>query len=183
MAQKEQLYSKGFASRTDYMTALRDMQQNDAVSAAAKLEVERLEAQAAIDKGEASVRLGELNGFMAELGAAIAAKRADIENLRKERHNLQIRASMDGLLGEIADIHPGSYIQAGTRVATIVPKGELRIVAEFAPAAAIGRVFPGQLANLRLAGFPGPRRYGRGDRHPRRRRSAQQHRPGRTRNR
>jgi membrane fusion protein, adhesin transport system len=154
VAQKEQLYSKGFASRTDYMTALRDMQQNDAVAAAAKLEVERLEAQAAIDQGEASVRLGELNSLVAEVGAAIAAKRASVENLRKERQNFQIRASMDGLLGEIADVHPGSFIQAGTRVATIVPKGELRIVAEFAPAAAIGRVLPGQLANLRLAGFP-----------------------------
>jgi multidrug resistance efflux pump len=154
VSQKEQLFSKGFASKTDYMTARRDMQQNDALASAAELEVQRLESQASVDQGEASVRLGELNSLVAELGAAIAAKRAGVENLRKERQNYQIRASMDGVLGEIADIHPGSFVQAGMRLATIVPKGDLRIVAEFAPAAAIGRVQPGQSANLRLAGFP-----------------------------
>ena len=154
VGQKEQLFSKGFASKTDYMTARRDMQQNDALASAAELEVQRLESQASVDQGEASVRLGELNSLVAELGAAIAAKRAGVENLRKERQNYQIRASMDGVLGEIADIHPGSFVQAGMRLATIVPKGDLRIVAEFAPAAAIGRVQPGQSANLRLAGFP-----------------------------
>jgi membrane fusion protein, adhesin transport system len=154
VGQREQLFSKGFASRTDYMTARRDMQQNDALAAAAEFEVQRLETQAAVDQGEASVRLAELNSLVAELEAAIAAKRASVENLQKERQNFRILASSDGLLGETADIRPGSFVQVGTRLATIVPTGDLRIVAVFPPAAAIGRVRPGQIANLRLAGFP-----------------------------
>ena len=154
LGQRAQLYSKGFASRTDYMTTYRDAQQNDAAATVAELEVERLEAQARIDQGEASVRLAELNSLVAELSSTIAAKRAGVENLTKERQNFRIRAPMDGLLGETADFRPGSFVQLGTRLATIVPKGDLRIVAEFAPAAAIGRVVPGQVADLRLAGFP-----------------------------
>jgi multidrug resistance efflux pump len=152
--QSEQLYKKGIASKTSYRTAIRDTQQNLALARAAEIEVDRLKAQAAIDQSEAAVRFAELNSLVAELEAILAGKRAELETLRKERENHRIRAASNGILGEIADIRAGSYVEAGTRLATIVPDGELRIVAAFAPSAAFGRIVPGQPASVRLAGFP-----------------------------
>ena len=43
---------------------------------------------------------------------------------------------------------------AGFALAAIVPAGELRAVADYAPSAALGRVRRGQRAWLRLDGFP-----------------------------
>ena len=48
---------------------------------------------------------------------------------------------------------PGTLIQPGEPLATIVPSGEPRAVAHFPPVV-IGRIQPGQRARLRLAGFP-----------------------------
>lgn len=45
-------------------------------------------------------------------------------------------------------------VAAGQKLATVVPAGELMVVAEFEPSAALGKVRPGQTARLRLDGFP-----------------------------
>ena len=64
-----------------------------------------------------------------------------------------IRAPIDGRLGDIVSLRPGTVLEAGTRVAVVVPSGEVRSVAFFEPAA-VGRVRVGQPARLRLPGFP-----------------------------
>jgi multidrug resistance efflux pump len=51
-------------------------------------------------------------------------------------------------------LRPGSVLQEGARVVSIVPAGQLRIVAFFAPEAAYGRVRRGAGARLRLKGYP-----------------------------
>ncbi len=48
----------------------------------------------------------------------------------------------------------GAVVDEADRLAAIVPESPLRIVAQFAPAAAIGRVRVGQPARVRLIGFP-----------------------------
>jgi len=45
-------------------------------------------------------------------------------------------------------------VRIGDPIATVVPAGGLRAVAWFAPAAALGRIAPGQPAQMRLDGFP-----------------------------
>ena len=42
----------------------------------------------------------------------------------------------------------------GATLGAVVPRGNLRIVAEFLPPAALGRIQPGQPAWMRLDGFP-----------------------------
>ena len=42
----------------------------------------------------------------------------------------------------------------GSRICTIVPDGDLKVVASFAPAVALGRVRAGQVAHVKLDGFP-----------------------------
>ena len=65
-----------------------------------------------------------------------------------------IRAPVSGIIGEAAVLQAGSVIQEGAGVASIVPAGQLRIVAFFPPQAAYGRVRTGAGARLRLKGYP-----------------------------
>ena len=65
-----------------------------------------------------------------------------------------VRAPIGGRIAEIASLTPGSVIAAGHRICAIVPDGELRVVADFTPAAALGRIRIGQPARVRLDGFP-----------------------------
>jgi membrane fusion protein (multidrug efflux system) len=45
-------------------------------------------------------------------------------------------------------------VKEGDKLGAIVPKGDIKVVAEFAPAAALGRVKVGQRARVRLDGYP-----------------------------
>lgn len=60
----------------------------------------------------------------------------------------------DGKLGEVGAVRMGSVLKEGDRIATIVAPGNLRVVAQLPPASALGRVKEGQLARVRLEGFP-----------------------------
>jgi membrane fusion protein (multidrug efflux system) len=52
------------------------------------------------------------------------------------------------------DLRVGAAVREGERLAAIVPDGPFRVVAQFAPASAFGRVFAGQPGTVRLEGFP-----------------------------
>ncbi len=83
-----------------------------------------------------------------------AAAQARVRQLEAEVERHTLRAPVAGVIGDTAPIETGSYVGVGETVTTIVPGGELRIVAQFDPASAVGRVAPDQQATLRLAGFP-----------------------------
>lgn len=112
----------------------------------------RLDREAATNRQESEIErqrrdMARLAGDIAEAAAAVASAEHEVERRT-------IRAPIGGVLAEVASLRAGSFIDAGERVAAIVPGGELRVVAEFAPHAAIGRIRAGQKARLRLAGFP-----------------------------
>jgi RND family efflux transporter MFP subunit len=78
---------------------------------------------------------------------------AAIARLEQEVERRRIRAPVDGRLGEVATLRIGAVVREGDRVASVVPAGGLRAIADFPPAA-LGRVAVGQPARLRLKGFP-----------------------------
>ena len=79
---------------------------------------------------------------------------ATIKRLEDEVDRRLIRAPVSGRLGEVASVRVGSVVREGEKLAAIVPTGTLRIVATFQPPDALGRIQPGQSAQLRLEGFP-----------------------------
>lgn len=99
-------------------------------------------------KADLAVAEAEMNAF------ALSAQRSAREVTLRV-----IRAPISGTIGEIPDLRPGALVNAGDRLASIVPSGRLTIVAGFAPAVAIGRIRPGQRSRLRLDGFA-PIEYG-----------------------
>ncbi|MFP2933498.1 HlyD family efflux transporter periplasmic adaptor subunit, partial [Pyxidicoccus sp. 3LG] len=64
-----------------------------------------------------------------------------------------VRAPADGVIGETSSVRVGAQVKAGDRLATVVAGGDVRIVAQFSPATALGRVRAGHRARMRLEGF------------------------------
>jgi len=77
---------------------------------------------------------------------------ATIEKLAHEIERRKLRSPVAGRIGEVTVLREGSVVQEGSRVATVVPGGELRVVAEF-PQATVGRLRRGQPARVRLTSF------------------------------
>lgn len=125
-----------------------------ALAEARRLHVQRLELEQRVAERDRLAALQRLERESAELSARIASTDAGIAVLEEEIERRQVRAPVAGRIGELAPLRPGAVVSSGDRLAAIVPDGDLRVVAEFAPAAAVGRLRAGQPARVRLAGFP-----------------------------
>lgn len=134
--------------------------------ARADLDVKRAEIDAA-RAGEARVA-AEVEGRVADLrarAARLARERAELlgaqvteeaaaATLAHAVELRRVRAPVAGRLGEVAPLSPGAVLKSGEKVASVVPAGDLLIVAHLSPAVVFGRVRPGQPARMRLEGFP-----------------------------
>jgi membrane fusion protein (multidrug efflux system) len=106
-----------------------------------------------VQESASRTRLAKLGREAAELRGDIQVETAAIARLEYDIGQRTIRAPVAGRVGEAADFHIGSVVRAAEKLGSLVPAGEPRAVAFF-PAAAVGRVRPGQAARLRLDGFP-----------------------------
>lgn len=130
----------------------------DAARAAAARDA--LAQDAARSDSAGAVRLADRQTTVAQLDATIAAIEGEaaaaqrlVDQLRFELEQRRIRAPADGVIGDVAAIRLGEFIAAGTSLGSLIPDGDLQIVAGFDPATGLGRIAPGQRARLRLDGF------------------------------
>lgn len=116
--------------------------------------VRQLSSELVGAKQGGQVEIGRLDQELAELAGRLASARAGVEGamLAVQRH--RIVAPVDGTVGSLATRDEGAVLAVGDAVATVVPDGELHVVASFSPSAALGRVRPEQRAQMRLDGFP-----------------------------
>jgi membrane fusion protein (multidrug efflux system) len=110
----------------------------------------------------ASARLASLEQLRGDLATAeseLMRARLDAQRLAREIAERQVRAPVAGRIAEPVTVRPGALVRAGERLTSVVPAGRLRVVADFKPGAAIGRIRRGQRARMRLEGFS-PVEYG-----------------------
>jgi len=150
---QRQLGARGLVSDADIVRATAEAEARRADVAAGREGIERLRAEQAVAREERQAHLGALRRERVTLEGQKAAAEAVIARHEQEADERRIRAPVEGRLAEIAPLQVGAVIRDGERVATIIPPGEVKIVAEF-PASAVGRVRHGQAARLRLDGFP-----------------------------
>ncbi len=117
------------------------------------LAVARLEGDRDLQERERKARLARLDREAAELEGEAAVESAALRRLEYELALRTVRASVGGRVGEAAEVQVGAVVRAADKLGAVVPAGERRAVALF-PAAAVGRLRPGQPARLRLDGFP-----------------------------
>jgi membrane fusion protein (multidrug efflux system) len=114
----------------------------------------RLGVDASVNADQTRVQMERLTRDLLATQAEAASTRELIEQLRLEVANHQIRAPVSGVVGEMRALSAGAYVAPGQKLATIIPQGDLLIVADFDPTTALGRIRPGQTARFRLEGFP-----------------------------
>jgi len=144
----------GGVAEVDLLRARSEAQRQAALLEALSAEQDRhsLEAQARISQLRA--RVEALRGQIAALDGEAATLVATVARLEAEIERARVRAPVDGTLAEVATLRPGAWVSEGQQLATVLPSGRLRVVAEFAPATALGRVAAGQSARVLLDGFP-----------------------------
>jgi membrane fusion protein, adhesin transport system len=102
---------------------------------------------------ERELRALRLERQITELAGDIVETRAAIDRLQYEMARRTVRAPVAGFVANLTPAPPGTYIAPGRPFASIVPEGDLQIVALF-PQTDIGRIRPAQTAVVRLDGFP-----------------------------
>lgn len=119
----------------------------------AGVEVARQAASRRYEDDQEAARVAELVSSLAALEAEREANLAGAATARAQIDRRTVRAAAAGTLGTVAALQVGDVIAAGDVVGTVIPDGEVRVVAELRPADALGRVLPGQTARVRLDGF------------------------------
>jgi membrane fusion protein (multidrug efflux system) len=114
---------------------------------------ERLEQDRAAQESSRQAELARLRRKAIELKGEVQIEEAAIRRLDHAIETRVIRAPITGRIGSVAEFRTGSVVQEAQVLGTIVPPGLPRVVALF-PASAIGRLQPGQDAQVRLDGFP-----------------------------
>jgi multidrug resistance efflux pump len=150
----KELYADGVLAKTDFERAQANAGERGAAADGLQLTVAKMERQRLTDAEDRRAHLEGLRSEVNRLRGVEATSRASIQRLEDEVDRRSIRAPVNGRLGEVANVRVGSVVREGEKLAAVVPTGELRIVANFQPADALGRIQPGQPARLRLDGFP-----------------------------
>jgi membrane fusion protein (multidrug efflux system) len=149
-----QLSSTGRIAEIDAMRARTEATKAGAAAAALGFEVSRLNASG---QGGTAEKRATLQSLQRELAALLGAQElatATIARLEQDIEKHLIRAPVSGTIGEAPRLEAGAFVEEGGLIASIVPVGNMKVVAEFAPARVLGRMVPGQSARMRLDAFP-----------------------------
>jgi multidrug resistance efflux pump len=153
LARLERLAQSGNVPEVDVSRARAQAQQRRAAADALRLEVRRLGSAGAVAGGDRRTQLERLRRERAQVEGEIASSRATSARLEHEIGRRRITAPVAGRLGSVQTLQIGMVLREGDRLAAILPTGELRVVADYAPEQALGKIRPGQRARLRLDGF------------------------------
>lgn len=146
--------SIGGVAQIEAARAHAETQKLSASRDAAVSDIRRLETDAQTRAYQHQAQIENLTRAIVGFEGDVVTTQATIARLRQEIDRHIIRAPVSGTLGDVAQLGAGAYVAQGQKLATVVPRGGLVIVADFAPASVLGRIHAGQAARLRLDAFP-----------------------------
>ncbi|WP_146654496.1 HlyD family secretion protein [Labilithrix luteola] len=117
--------------------------------------------QAALDTSTAKTSLRDRDAKITVLERQVVEKEnemalqaAKLSTLEFEVERRSVRATTAGSLIDVVTCTPGMTVMPTSRLATLLPHGEVHMVAFFKPSDSVGRVKRGQTAILRVEAFP-----------------------------
>jgi membrane fusion protein (multidrug efflux system) len=150
----QELFKRGLISEVEFRRAEANATRSRAAAEALRLTASRLQSEQKTKASDQQAQLERLNREVALLEGQIATTEKSIEREQLEIQEQDIRAPVSGRIGEISELRAGAVVRPGDKLATIVPTGEFRIVANFIPGTALGRVASEQPARMRLDAYP-----------------------------
>ncbi|MBO0910425.1 MAG: HlyD family efflux transporter periplasmic adaptor subunit [Acidobacteria bacterium] len=151
--QDRELYSLGIISGLDRDRAVSNARQQVAVADAALASAAKTEKQEQRDLEEHLANIQSLERQASGFEADRQTLAAGIERLQHALDRCRVYAPVGGILAEVEPVKSGTVVEAGQKVATILPSGGLKVVAQFMPAAVAGRIKPGEPARLLVDRF------------------------------
>jgi len=153
-AQKRDLANAGVLSLQDLAQSASDATQQRTEAETRAVAAERIRADHHVSRAERMEKLASLRGDTALLEGKLLTLGTELLEIDYRREQRRVRAPVNGSLGELVALTVGSFVHQGDTLGTVIPGGDLRIVANLLPEDAFGRVHAGQRARMRLAGFP-----------------------------
>ncbi|MGA1864077.1 MAG: DUF192 domain-containing protein [bacterium] len=147
------LFTQGALSESKLLHAKSEAEKQRASAEALRIALDRLRGECQVQEKRRQTRLSQLRQQLLHIQGEIQNSATVMEQLDWEIEKHRIRTLVAGEIAEVADLHPGMFIEEGYRLGAILPQGKLRVVAYFEPAVALGKVHPGQKAYLRMKGF------------------------------
>jgi len=147
------LADTGYLPELDLQGARAEARRSVAAATARSRDVARLRGELRGQVARLDAAMDALRRALAELAEREATTRAQVAVLEQEIERRHLRAPVDGQIAEVGALSAGAFLRPGDRLGAVEPPGVLQVVAAFAPAAALGRIRPGQPAALRLHGF------------------------------
>jgi membrane fusion protein (multidrug efflux system) len=148
------MQERGLASQLDFLRVTSEAPKRRAAADALRVAISRQEGEQRTKESERQGRLERLKREADQLTGQIAEAEAAIALPAYEITKRSVRSPVAGRLGEVANVQVGTVVREGEKIGAVVPPGRLKVIADFLPATALGRIRPGQPARLRLEGFP-----------------------------
>jgi membrane fusion protein (multidrug efflux system) len=152
--QKVTLGKAGALPMAEVEQGISEARQQRAEAEAVTIAARRIRADQLVAEAEEAEKLAALRREAAALEGRLAVMDSELAQIAQEEQRRRIRAPVAGRLGELGALTAGAFVREGDTVATIIPAGDLRIVAQFPPEDVLGRIRPGQRGRIRLAAFP-----------------------------
>jgi multidrug resistance efflux pump len=147
------LHDSGAIAELEVLRKRSEAERQGAAAHALTLDVDRQQGNQRTRESQARAHIEDMRRDLATLEGQAATTSATIDLLRYEIDRRTIRAPIAGRIGDVAELRPGAYVKEGEKLGAVVPRGDIKAIAEFLPAAALGRIRPGQRARVRLDGY------------------------------
>lgn len=148
------LHSKGLVSDLDALRARHLAAERDNEVRSTRFAAERLVREFEVREQDRVAQITRLRREVAALEGLRAQAEAAADRIDYDIEQRSVRAPVSGIVAEVSALTVGAVVAQGDRLATIVPDGEVRVVAFFPPSTALGRVWAGQRARVKLEAFP-----------------------------
>jgi membrane fusion protein (multidrug efflux system) len=148
------LRERGLVSELDALRAKNVTAERDSAVRAAEHAAQRLRREIDARHQDRLAAIASLRRRVAELEATRTDARATAARFAYSIDQRTLRVPVDGTIAEVSPLKVGSMVAAGQRIATIVPDGDVKVVAFFGSAHALGRIRAGQPARVRLEAYP-----------------------------
>lgn len=153
-ARSEELLRAGVVPEASALRTRSDADLQRREEQALALARRRLSADQQLARAERAQHVAQLSTRATTLQGQLDALNVSLRELEAEVALCTLRSPIAGRVGDLAAWTRGAFVKPGELIAVVVPEGNMRVVAQFAPDRALGRIKPGQRAQLRLTGFP-----------------------------
>ena len=144
----------GSVAKVEALRAEAEAQKMAASSSALMADAQKMENDARMRLDQNNIRIENARRDLQNLENELLTRKITVVRLQEEMDKYVLRAPIAGRVGDVLPLKVGAYVAEGQKLATIVPEGNVIIVADFLPAAVMGRIKVGQTSRMRLDGFP-----------------------------